>query len=364
MGINRVIDHRGKTRIQVSRRWPDGTRFRRYSSNMTAARKTLARLDGAIAGGAWREYKESLDHGCEEYVTVAEFSDIFLEQHCKVRMRSWKRYELSLKTLNPVLGGIQLEHFQRKDLHRYVQRRIKDVKPNTINRDIACVKKMFSFALELGFIDTHPLVRFPVLPVEEKAFRVLTPEEFRRLVDGMDRPSIAAMVAVLGETGMRKSEALHLKWEHVDLQQQLVTVEHTKNRRVRHIPLSPFAVEWLNRTVRYLKDPYVFINPRTESHWVTPDKAFRRGRRKSNLDWVGFHDLRRFRATQWVIQGVDLRTVKELLGHADIKTTMRYAHFAPSHAMSSVRKIQSREWHELSGRKTGQSPQQQKGVSP
>ena len=172
------------------------------------------------------------------------------------------------------------------------------------------------------------------------------------------------MVAVLGETGMRKSEALHLKWEHVDLKQRLVSVEHTKNRRVRHIPLSPFALEWLNRTVRYLKDPYVFINPRTGSHWVNPDKAFRRGRQKSNLEWVGFHDLRRFRATQWVIQGVDLRTVKELLGHADIKTTMRYAHFAPSHALSSVRKIQSREWQELSGPKTGQSPKHQKEASP
>ena len=69
---------------------------------------------------------------------------------------------------------------------------------------------------------------------------------------------------------------------------------------------------------------------------------------------LDFHDLRRFRATQWVTRGVDLRTVKELLGHADIKTTMRYAHFAPSHAVSAVRAAQQSEEEELSsGRKTG-----------
>src|SRR2546430_10466252 len=48
----------------------------------------------------------------------------------------------------------------------------------------------------------------------------------------------------------------------------------------------------------------------------------------------GFHDFRHFRASQWVMRGIDLRTVQELLGHRDITTTMRYAHFAPNHARS------------------------------
>ena len=67
------------------------------------------------------------------------------------------------------------------------------------------------------------------------------------------------------------------------------------------------------------------------------------GKRKANLPWVGFHDLRRYRATQWVRQGVDLRTVQELLGHADIVTTMRYAHFAPDHAIQKIRSVQRSE---------------------
>jgi len=67
---------------------------------------------------------------------------------------------------------------------------------------------------------------------------------------------------------------------------------------------------------------------------------------------VGLHDLRHFRATQWVMRGVDLRTVKELLGHADISTTMRYAHFAADHAMRSVAEAEKAEVAELALRAT------------
>jgi integrase len=70
-------------------------------------------------------------------------------------------------------------------------------------------------------------------------------------------------------------------------------------------------------------------------------------RRAAKLDWVGFHDLRHYRATQWVKHGVDLRTVKEWLGHRDIQTTMRYAHYAPNHARLNFEEAQKLERAEL-----------------
>ena len=78
-----------------------------------------------------------------------------------------------------------------------------------------------------------------------------------------------------------------------------------------------------------------------------PRGPFERGRKKAGLHWVGFHDLRHFRATQWVMRGVDLRTVQELLGHSSITTTMRYAHFAPDHALRAVHQAEQLEVEEL-----------------
>ena len=75
-------------------------------------------------------------------------------------------------------------------------------------------------------------------------------------------------------------------------------------------------------------------------------KGFERGRKRAGLNWVGFHDLRRFRATQWNRLGVDLKTIQELLGHADIRTTMRYVGFVDA-ALDDVRRAQALEAREL-----------------
>jgi len=364
MGINRVTDHKGQTRIQVSKRWPDGTRFRRLFPNMTLAKNTLARIEGAIAEGTWKECKENLSRRKPERQTVKSFSEMFLEQYCKTRMRSWKRYALSFKTLNAELGDIRIEDFRRHHLHQYVLRRSKSVKPNTVNRDIACIKKMFSFALEIGAVDSHPLTRFPLLPVEEMTFRVMTLQEFRQLVQAMEEPALAAMIAVMGETGIRKGEALRLRWEQVDLRNRQLSVERTKSRKVRHIPLSQFATKWLLRTTRFLEYREVFVNTFTGEPWINPEKAFREGRKAAGLEWVGFHDLRRFRISQWVMQGVDLRTVQMLAGHADIKTTMRYAHLAPGYITDRLREAEAAELAQLdaSGRKAGEKAGGANGV--
>ena len=58
---------------------------------------------------------------------------------------------------------------------------------------------------------------------------------------------------------------------------------------------------------------------------------------------VGFHDLRRFRCSHWLMQGVDLSTVQKLMGHSSISTTMRYAGYVSSHALASIREAQAQE---------------------
>ena len=88
-------------------------------------------------------------------------------------MRFWRRYALSFKSLNATLGSIPLKEFQRNDLHSYVAKRKRQVKPATVNRDIAAISKLFSYALECGEVDKYPLVRFPKLKEPKKVFRPL-----------------------------------------------------------------------------------------------------------------------------------------------------------------------------------------------
>ena len=241
-----------------------------------------------------------------------------------------------------MLGNIPLKEFQRKDLYRYVAQRKKQVQPATVNRDIAAISKLFSYALECREVDTHPLVRFPKLKEPKKVFRPLTVQQFRDLVEVVDNPNLQAMVAVIGETGIRKGEALSLTWKLVDLCRGLLWVELTKDDEPREIPLSKYAAGYLAGLVRYLNIPYVFVNSRTGTRWVNPDKSLRRAAERVGLK-VGFHDLSRFRCSHWLMRGVDVRTVQKLMGHSAISTTMRYAGYVSTHALASIREAQANE---------------------
>lgn len=176
----------------------------------------------------------------------------------------------------------------------------------------------------------------------------MTIEEERRLIECVELfdPVIASYAAVLGETGLRKSEGLRLRWSHIDLAGRQLSVGLSKSGKVRHVPLTEFAYQWLSALVRYVGQDCVFLQS-CGKPWKDPRGPFKAGAEKAGLTWVGFHDLRHFRATQWVRHGMDLRTVKELLGHSDIQTTMRYAHFSPDYATRSVHEIEAVESREL-----------------
>lgn len=348
MGIIEERDKRtGKRHIVVSRRWPDGSRFRRRCPNRTTAKNLLWRVNESIAMGTWRELRKELRRGIEPEYTVRTFWERFRDEYCKPRMASWRRYELSFRTLNERLGDIPLREFRRRHLHGYVERRVHEVAPNTVNRDIAACKKMFSYALEVGAVDAHPLVKFPTIKVQQKALRLPTLEEFRRLVDHMEDPELAAMVAIMGETGIRKSEALELKRSQVDFKGKRLVIEKTKSKKVRYVPLSDYALEKIRGLVQFINQPYLIVHQHNGQRWTNPDKKFRAARKAAGLEWVTFHTLRHLRGTAWIEHGVDLLDVKEALGHSDIRTTMRYLHHVESRAERSIREAQKREAREL-----------------
>ena len=148
-------------------------------------------------------------------------------------------------------------------------------------------------------------------------------------------------VAVVGDVGVtdkrvRVGIAAHLRTN-------TLLVEKTKNWEGRDIPLSEYAVKHLSSMVRYIHCPYVFVNERSQKRWANPYKALHRACDNAGIEKISFHDFRRFRATQWLSSGLDIRTVKELLGHKDIATTMKYISYLPDHALSKIRQIQRLE---------------------
>src|SRR6266571_4340883 len=200
MGINASgHDRRGNRRVVVSKRWPDGSRFRRYVPNITIGKKILARIEEGIAMGTWRALKEELMHEADDDATIRSFSEIYLDEYCRVRNRRPDFKEETLRSVVKILGDVKISEVRRKHAHLYASERAKDgVMPGTINRGLAVLKHMMTFALEKELIEAHPLSKFRLIPAEEGALQVLTLEEERRLVESMPTLVSQAYIAILG----------------------------------------------------------------------------------------------------------------------------------------------------------------------
>src|SRR5204862_3803688 len=105
------------------------------------------------------------------------------------------------------------------NVHHFIAERSKELGPATVNRGVAVLKNMLTFALERELIETHPLLRFRMLKEDKPALRVMTLQEERQLIESIDEPAIAAYAAVVGETGLRKQEGLLLKWDQINWEQ-------------------------------------------------------------------------------------------------------------------------------------------------
>lgn len=343
--IYKQKDHAGRERIVVSKYWPDRKRFRRRVPNQTIAKNLLARIEGAIATGTWLELRKALTETPERLVTVEDFAEIYMTEYCEIRNLRPEFKRFNIDPIKRILGDVPIKEFKRSHAARFENERSKECKGATVNRGLAVLKNLLTFAMTKGIIQVHPLNRYPLLPEPETVLRVMTLEEERKLVHAImaEDHTVGIFTAFLGETGLRLQEGLRLKWEFINIGDRMVSVEASKNYRGRHVPLSDYAMELLQQLTRVLGSPYVFTRLDTMDRWQQPRGPLERARAKVELEWVGFHSFRHFRASQWVSRGVDLRTVQELLGHRDINTTMRYAHFAPKHAMKCIVEAQRLE---------------------
>lgn len=343
MAVHEWRDRRGKSRVYVSKRWPDGRRFKRVVPTRTAGKKLLARIEESIAMGTWRDLRVRLDRP-EENPTLAEFKPIYLKW-CRAHNRRPDFKEEKLVSLVGILGKVPLRELGRDQAHRYVSRRIASVSPATVNRGIAVLRHLLSVAVELGYLDHNPLRKFPRLPETQRALRIPTLEEVDRLIESAWRrePVIGAYLQVLAETGMRKREALELRWSQVDLVKRTVILEKTKSGRVRTLPLTSRAVEAFLTLPRSVKQNWVFVRDLvTGARWKEMRETLKLAGKDAGVA-IGLHDLRHFRATQWLRHGVDIRTVQELLGHTSITTTQRYLHYVEGHAATAIRDVEKIE---------------------
>ena len=229
-------------------------------------------------------------------------------------------------------------------------------KPATINRRFAFLRRVLMLAMKDGQLTRNPVSSVKFFP-ESNRVRFFSDDELRHLHGLIDLDDWKVVGFAL-ETGLRRSEQFQLKWEHICFESQTLTIPMSKSWKTRHVPLSHEALRIL-RAMDTLDSSYVFSGIRKPLQPMDSRAFLRRvfepAMRKAGITDASWHTLRHTTGSRLRKANVEILTIKDILGHKDIQTTLKYAHLAPSHIQTAIEKGSLGHLFSGTGSKTGSS---------
>lgn len=348
------IGVRSDGRWQVRVTYPDGTR-----------RSVYVRGQREDAEKRLHELLREIDAGVSvapDKMTVKAYVDYWIADVLKHRVRPKTRYTYTRQMENHLNGGlatmrltaVRPEHVQRwiNGLHA------KGLSARYVDQLRGILSGAFQQAMAWGMIARNPVKLTRPPKIEPVAVAPMSPADAAALLDAVRGDRLECLVAVALSLGLRKGEALGLRWDDIDFDNRVI---HVRNQVV-HVTgagtkLGPLKTERSRRTIPvpvplldqlrhhriaqleerlkakdWVDSSAVFCSRRgTLLCHATVTKWFAKKLRQANIPHMRFHDLRHGCASLLIAQGVHPRVVMEILGHSDIGTTMNlYGHVMPS----------------------------------
>ncbi|HWP91545.1 MAG TPA: tyrosine-type recombinase/integrase [Thermodesulfobacteriota bacterium] len=283
-------------------------------------------------------------------ITLYEFIDKYMD-YCKANKSELtvSREEWTMTLFKKFFRNIEISQISTESVEAYKLTRVrKKLKPKTINRELEIVRFMLNKAHEWGYIQTPPKIR--LLKVQKRPPKLLTIEDINKLLEHAN-PWLKPMIIVILNSGVRVGELLSLKFSDIDFNNRTLTVIASKTGNFRVLPIN----EELYQIFLYLKDNYIDPNTLEVSVrkpeqlvyiFCKPDgsklksirTSFNKCCRGVGVKATPYH-LRHQFASYLIMNGADLVSVKELMGHTEISTTMIYAHLLPSYKSGMVEKL-------------------------
>ena len=305
------------------------------------ARNQARAILGAVACGDNPADKIALDRKAPR---VRDLAARYVRDHVELRLkpRTQREYRHCLDAyILPAIGAFRVADVGRTDIVE-LHTSLKD-RPFQANRVLEVARAMFNHAEIWGLRPegANPCRRVKRNP-ERKRERHLLPEELRRLGTvmearlsaGLETPFVVAAFKLLILTGCRLTEIQTLQWAFIRDGSIYLPESKTGERRV---PLPPAARAVLARLPREEGNPFVIAGDVPGRHATDLQRPWRRIRAEAGLAEVRIHDLRHTYASNAVKAGLSLPMVGKLLGHTQMQTTMRYAHWedAPDNAAAA-----------------------------
>lgn len=294
----------------------------------------------------------------KEVPTVATFAPLFVELSCVSNKPSWVNAKKKLLRLHilPRMGTLRLDEVTYQEVEDFKvhlatsprsQKNPKPLSPKSVVLILRVLHRLLVVARKRGLLSSVPEFEWLRLPATE--FDFLSFEEAPRLVQAA-RGEWRTMIALALRTGLRRGELLALRWQDLDLDAGRLVVRQNivqghigtpKSGKPREIPLSAETIAML-RAHRHERSALVFCTPQGRHHPESSTVAALYAIcKRAGLRKIGWHGLRHTFASHLAMRGVPLRVIQELMGHASVQMTMRYAHLSPFITKSAIESLDS-----------------------
>ena len=244
-----------------------------------------------------------------------------------------------LKLLLPYFSETRIGRIHKSMVADYRKRRHaeKAVSDTTINRDLEALRHILFWAVDEGLLTANPLNRLRLVPERRKPRSILGLEEEGRLLAAA-APHLRQIIVAALDTGMRRGELLHQRWEHVDFNRRLLSVTQSKTAggEGREIPLTERA----NSLLQALRQDEGLLFTFKGKPIRAMKTAWKAAIRRAGIRYLRFHDLRHTFNTRLMEAGVMQEIRKALMGHSsgeDVNSI--YTHVELPAKREAIRKL-------------------------
>ena len=314
--------------------------IRHQQSTETSNKRLAGRIEQKFKDEATAKKFGLVPTLTDEKMTVGDVAARFLAE-AEVRSHHVGR----LKNLLPYFADIPILRLNKGMAAEYRtwRHREKTVTDATINRDLSVLRHIFYWAVDQSILAANPLTRVKLARERRVRRPVMNVEEELRLLAAAPVHLKRIIIAAL-DTGMRRGEILHQRWEHVDFQRKVLSVTRSKTPEgeAREIPLTRRLFELLNGNRQHAELVFTY---RKQPISYSVKTAWRSALKNAKLRHFRFHDLRHTHNTRLMEAGVMQEVRMALMGHQNRdKVHATYTHVELPVKRTAIAKLE--EWVE------------------
>jgi len=330
------------SKLKQSHKLAEGPQTLKQKREMAMARRDTEEKEKI------REKQESItfaEYFYQVYFPIAKMhKKPFSYEQEEIHFRLWIKPVLGIKTFKEI-KPFDLERLKKKLLNE------KDKKsPRTIQYIFATFRQVWNMAKRDGLvIEESPSKKVKIPKFDNKRQRFMTPDEEQALLAKLSTksPQVHDIALLSLRTGMRASEIFNLKWGHLDIENGRILIMDAKGDKSRIAFMTEDIKTMFNNMIRLGPDAYVFHSS-TGGKMKEVSNTFARTVNELKLNegisdsrrHVCFHTCRHTFASRLAESGVDLYTIKTLLGHSTITLTERYSHLGEGTLQNAIRTLE------------------------